>query len=432
MIRDDFMINKFLKNNIIKIIIIFLLSSPILDLMTSLSLNVLNLSFNYIIIFKVLVMFVLIYYLFFISKTKYKKISIIYILLIGIYFLLFSILTIENKPNSYLFYEINNFIRVFYFPINLICIVNIYEENKLNINIKTLSIILFTYIVLIFIPLVTNLGFDSYAYSKEGTIGFFNSTNEIGGILSILLPIGIYYLSSKKIYIIFPLVLIILFTYFSLGTKVPILSMILLITLILIRYIIKLVKEKKLKKILIIFITLLFSFISGIYFIPKTSFYKNLEIHLNYLKVDEVSDIVDTKIIDKFIFSDRISYYTNTKENYNKSSTTEKLLGIGYSENIVNIDLNKTIEMDYFDIFFRYGIIGFLIFFIPYIYILFTIFKKTIKLKKIDNELFTLYISLILILILSLFSGHIIVAPSVSIFVIMILIKLLKKLEVKL
>ncbi len=79
--------------------------------------------------------------------------------------------------------------------------------------------------------------------------------------------------------------------------------------------------------------------------------------------------------------------------------------------------------MDYFDIFYNHGIMGFIIFFIPYIMILINIFKK--KDKLFDFERYMSYISIFLIVILSLFTGHIITAPSVSIVIIYILISLL-------
>ena len=413
-------INKLLDNNISKIVIIFLFSMPFLDLITSLMINTLKFQFNFIVIIKLLFMALFIYYLFFISKTKYKKNSIIYLFLIFIYILSFMIMIINLKGIDSVLYELQNILRNFFYPINLICIFNIYCEKKFNIKIKHISIILLIYILLLFIPTITNLDFSSYAYSKEGSIGWFNSTNEIGAILSILLPISILYLFKLKNKVIIGIILIIsIYTYFSIGTKVPILSIMLIMLIFFIKYLYGIIKQKKYKLLGIISTGCALLLILGFFLIPKTSFYKNIVIHLEFLKVDEISDIADPIIIDKFIFSERISYYSKTKSNYLESSFTEKLLGIGYIENYPISDTNtKTIEMDYFDIFFRHGIVGCLLFFTPFIYILWKIFKKLKDATKIDNELLSLLTSIILILILSLFSGHILVAPSVSIFVI--------------
>lgn len=427
-------IDKFLDKNILKIILYFILLTPFLDLLTSLSLNVLKLSFNYITIIKILFMFLLLYYVLFVLKGKnnIKKYSIYYYLFVLVYFLLYIINIKINKPSSLFIYEIQNIFRTFYFPINLVSLYNIYKSKKMNIDFKTMNFILVFYILLILIPILTNTGFNSYAYSKEGTIGWFNSTNEIGGIISILLPISLYYIFKNKKYFLFLFAtLIILFVIFKMGTKVPVLSIGIIFILWFIRYFIKIMKNKEIKKISLLFVIFVLVVSSLIIVLPKTSFYKNIEIHLTFLKVDEPKDFLNERIIDKFIFSDRISYYTNTKNNFLASNVYEKLVGIGYSENHYNDQESiKLIEMDYYDISFRHGALGFIVFFIPYIYVLKIIYTKTKKMTKIDDELFSLYISLILILSLSLLSGHIIVAPSVSIIVIIILLNILKKLEV--
>ena len=78
------------------------------------------------------------------------------------------------------------------------------------------------------------------------------------------------------------------------------------------------------------------------------------------------------------------------------------------------------IEMDYFDIFYSHGIIGFIIYFSILVYLL----RKKLKVDK-SYEGYMLKTSFILILVLSFFTGHIITAPAVSIIVTIILIKLI-------
>ena len=77
--------------------------------------------------------------------------------------------------------------------------------------------------------------------------------------------------------------------------------------------------------------------------------------------------------------------------------------------------------MDYYDIIFRHGIIGGVIYFIPFLWILILMIKKIKYNFKLDYV-----VSILLILLLSLFSGHMITAPSVSILVAYILIGYLK------
>ena len=79
------------------------------------------------------------------------------------------------------------------------------------------------------------------------------------------------------------------------------------------------------------------------------------------------------------------------------------------------------IEMDYFDIFYHHGIVGFLVYFSIIIYLL----KKKIKFNK-TFEGYMLRTSFFLIVLLSFFTGHIITAPAVSIIVTIIILKIYK------
>ena len=76
------------------------------------------------------------------------------------------------------------------------------------------------------------------------------------------------------------------------------------------------------------------------------------------------------------------------------------------------------VEMDYFDIFYREGIIGFILFFIPVIIVI-TKFLKNYK-NNFDN--LNIFISILLIFLLALFQGHIFITPAISIFVALIFI----------
>ena len=69
--------NKWLDKNIMKIITLFLILGPFFDLTTSLLINVFKINFNFIIIFKLLFLTLIVYYSIFISKNKYKKYSLI-------------------------------------------------------------------------------------------------------------------------------------------------------------------------------------------------------------------------------------------------------------------------------------------------------------------------------------------------------------------
>ena len=310
--------------------------------------------------------------------------------------------------NKDFIYEISNIFRYFFFPIALVSLYILYLDNK-KISFKILSIVFLEYLLLIFIPIITKTGFNSYAYSKVGSIGWFNSTNEIGGIFTILLPFFLKELINKKniiLNIIF--FIIIIFVSFSMGSKVPVITTLLTYLLFIILY---LKNNKEKIKLLVLPFILLISL--SIYLIPKTNFYQNIKIHLDFLEIKNVEDLLTIKNIDHFIFSSRLKFLNETRTNFNNSDLYNHIMGIGYIENYGTDDVNiKTIEMDYFDILYRNGYVGFILYFIPVIYILY-------KIKM--NKKLEIY-SLVLSLILALFQGHILVSPSVSICVIIIML----------
>ena len=399
-------------NNFEKIFIIFLYMGPILDLIAGIMLH-----YNYNITISSIVrlsfMFFSIIYLIF--KVKNKKINI-FLSLIFAYFIIFFVTILITKGTPAISYEIKNLFTTYYFIIMLITLASLYKNKKFNTY--NLFIIYLIYLFFVFIPNIFNIGFNSYYESKEGSAGLFKSANVIGSILSILLPIII--INIKKINIRLIILFIInLYVIFSIGTKVPVLSFILILGINILYYLIYLAKKHNYKILIIILIpTLLITALSIVIF-PKTSFYKNIVIHINYLEKKDNGHISTNHIIDHFIFSERLTFEEKTRKAYNKSTMLEKVFGIGYIENYSTDKVRlKTVEIDYFDIFYRHGIIGFIIFFTPIIIILHGIIKN-IKYKK--KEKLNIILSICLIFILALFQGHILVTPSNSIFAALIL-----------
>lgn len=404
--------NKVIKNNLSKIISIFILIQPVLDLITGICLHVFSLNLTIGIIIRMLFLLFIMYVTTFIYK---KKLSLIYYLIVTFYSIIYLI---NIGTNSHLFGQVQGLLRVFYFPLLLVSFYDLKDEIK--ISTATLFTTLTLYLIFIFIPMTLNLGFKSYEITKSGTLGYYNSANEISGIISILTPIVFMIFNSKGksilkvIYILLYLVVIL-----TIGTKTPLLSLLITIGMTFIYIMIKSYKDKKYKRILSSFIIIVIGIISLIILIPKTNFYKNIKVHLDFLKVEDVTDIMDNgNLIDHFIFSQRVTFLTDRKSIYDNATFQEKLFGIGY---YYNGKKDKQVEMDYFDIYLNHGIIGFIIFFSVYLYIL----VQTTKIKrKLNFNLYMLNVSMLLILFLSLFTGHIITAPAVSLIVVVIIMML--------
>ena len=406
--------NDFIKKNISIIIAIFVLLGPILDLITGLCLHSLGINLTLGIIVRVLfLVFICIITLF----TFKKKNVLIPYLIIGLYFILYTIGMLVFEDTN-LYTEIQNLVKVFYFPILLVSIYSIKDE--IRISNLTLFTVLFTYLILIFIPTLLNLGYDTYEIAKVGTLGFFNSANEISGIISLLTPTMLIVLaSSKNIIPKLVLALIYIVVILMVGTKTQILPLEINIGISVLYLWIKSIKAKNYKNVFISLFAVIILGISLLLVIPKTNFYKNIRIHLDYLELDSITEVfTDKELVDHFIFSSRLKFLDNKAALYNKSNTYLKIFGIGY---LNNYKATKMIEMDYFDILFSHGIVGFIIFFGITVPILVKIVREK---RKVDYEYVMNFTSLLLIIILAFFTGHIITAPSVSLLSIVLLLTL--------
>lgn len=410
--------NAWIKKNFNTLLIIFILLQPILDLITGFGIHIWKMNVTIGIIIRMIFLLVILYSVMFVYK---KKQNWLYYGILIVYGLLYVLGIILFKDGVGLFSEIQGLCRVFYFPVLLIALYSIKDEIK--ISKMTLMVVLVTYLVCILVPNCLNLGFETYEITKAGTLGFFNSANEISGIISLLTPIMILiFVSSKKIIPAVIISCIYLYVILTIGTKTPLLSLGITIFFTYLWFIYNAVKVKKYKRIGISLIALVLFTIALILILPKTTFYKNIETHLNYLKLDNVTEVFeDEKLVDHFIFSSRLKFMKERQQDYMDGNIYQKLFGIGYLNNQKDA---KAVEMDYFDIYYNHGIIGFILFFGIYGYFFYLIMKER---RKLDFEQYMLYISILLSIFLSFFTGHIITAPAVSILVTVLLLMLVKQ-----
>ena len=409
--------NKYLEKNISKIVSIFILLQPILDLITGLCVNLLDFNITIGIIIRILFLALIMYVTTFVFK---KKLSLWIYISIIFYSIFYLIGIFIYKDGSY-FTEIQGLVKAFYFPILLISLYEI--RNEIKISNLTLVITLFTYLMCIFIPSILNIGFKTYQIAKIGTLGFYNSANEISGIISLLTPIMFILILGKNKYLIKGLMLLVyLIVILMMGTKTPLLSLCITLGSIFIYYMYHCIKKKTYKPIIYSVLLILVGFASLVLVLPKTNFYKNIEIHLDYLEVDNVFEVfTEYELVDHFIFSQRLTFLENKNDLYLKSSAYEKIFGIGYT---YKNKVTKAIEMDYFDIFYSHGIIGFALYFGIYLYVLSQIFKA--KQTHTYTRCMQL-VALLLILVLSMFTGHIITGPAVSLIAAILIIMLAKR-----
>ena len=405
------MMKKIINND--KFLKIFLFMQPFLDVLAAVLIynNVDNFVTSLI---RLVFMGLMVLYLYF-GEYENKKKTLIYVSTLIMTIIIHTLIMVFDKDMSVFMYEFKNTISTYYFVFLLISLGVIYKDNK--ISKKELMYLWIIYVLLTFIPNVLDIGFKSYSHSKTGMTGWFYSANVVGSILVIILPIILSEIKKLPKLLIVILGALVLYSVFSLGTKTPVLGLGIILFFNLLYYVYKLFKSKKKKSIVIIFSSLILLCGVSAYVIPKTSFYENLKIHYNFLKKNDVK-IFSKEFLDHFVFSQRLSMEERTRHNYNKSHIQEKIFGIGYIENYSTDSVNlKIVEMDYFDIFYREGIIGFILFFIPVIYMIVMFFKN----NSINFVSVNMFISILLIMLLALFQGHIFITPAISIFVALIL-----------
>ena len=393
--------NKYLKDNLSLILKIFLYLQPVIDLLTGIMINYFNISLTIGIIIRLLFLLFIIYFYLFVrnNNSKYK---LIYLISVLVFIIISTILIIINKDVHVLNYELTNILKVFYFPI----LITIVDKKDIKITIKDIVNVGIIYLGWITIPNIFNISYNSYTQGKIGSVGLFNSGNEISAILSIITPFLIYYLFNKNNnYIKVLLILLIAYNYFTVGSKIIIISLVLSIIFNIYLYL----KNNKVdnKKIIIGIISLVLLTLLGIYIIPKTNFYYNIRLHLSFLGINSFNDIFSYNFFNRFVFSDRLTYLANVNEVFIKSGFLSKLFGVGFITNYsTDLVSAKLIEMDLFDIFYRVGIMGMILFIIPVV----NCVKDVIKSKDL-----ILIFTIILSLIISICVGHTLIAPSVSI-----------------
>jgi hypothetical protein len=298
------------------------------------------------------------------------------------------------------FYELKNILKIFYFPIILMVFYSLLKDKGKFIDKNILLISLGIYSFVIVFAFLTHTSFNSYSDIKLGNSGYFYAANEIGNIIAILLPFCFNYVFNKiNVSKIFYFILIVT-AILILGTKTPFISLVICS----VYYISKLINRDNILKmgplliIGIIFIVIL---------LMSTPIYKNVIIYCNYLKVDSIKSFVaDINNFDHLFFGLRLKLLRENTIIYLNSGIYNQLFGIGY------INHSKLVEMDFFDILYRQGIMGFISYFTTIIYL----FSNGKKFFNVD------YIfPLILIMLIASIAGHVLVAPAVSIFVATIL-----------
>lgn len=364
---------------------------PFIDLITSFTERINGNIVSIGTIFKgILILFSGIYILF-ITKSKYKNKSIIYYLLLSI----FSIIHILIGNNSYVS-SVTQLIKFMFLPIIFIFLLNYNDDYKISyIELKKiLKYNVFFILTTILIAKLTNTGFNSYSDTvTTGVVGWYYSANEISGIITILFPLFLEDILKNNKYS-FILVMYVIFMMMMLGTKTPLLGVLISLIALFIHILFKDKNKKNIFKI--------------VFFISYTVILFFNSSYLSNLNSGRYTSTTNA------VFSSRDVYLNNTTREYINSNLEGKLFGLGSMSNKV---LEKYVEMDFYDLLYRYGIIGFIIFVIPFFRIILKMMEYALShLKNYNYDKMILILITMLSLLIAFFAGHILSAPAVSIY----------------
>lgn len=410
---------------------IFLLIQPLLDLFTSLMTRYINVPITIGMIVRGLFLFAMVIYLVFINKSVHKKKSIIYLGILCIFGIIYLVTKDGIFNLSFLKTEITYLFKYMYFPIIALCLINVFDELQLKKEkiFKICIIEAIIYSMLIILPEITNTAFSSYNNSNKGTVGWFYAANEIGAIMVAIFPFLYYLLFERegivKIALTFTIVIL---AMTLLGTKTSFLGMLITEVIYALYFLFNYKKNRAYGlKWSIIIIVISFGLIPNI---PAVKNLQNAISKYSYVEKEKNdSDKINSKYavkspstqrLIKVALSGRDKFFFNTLEIYDNAKIDDKLFGVGFvnRSEINNQKIEKLIEIDPLDVFFHYGIIGFIIYFSPLVYIVYrtikSIFKNKFRLSffKLTN----IYVIGIITMI-SMIAGHVYSAPAVSIYI---------------
>ncbi|MFA2810428.1 O-antigen ligase family protein [Bacillus mycoides] len=470
-------------------LLFFIILQPVLDLLTSLSIVLLKSNATVGILVRFLIMAVGGIYILIQAKEKENRKFLIYLILLAV---VLGIGFINNKlvKNPIVLSEEVKFVaKALYIYIMLGSYILALKslKKKVNISDKVRNSIVYSTLIInaiMVISISTSTDFGSYQWMKVGSRGWFYAGNELGSILAIIFPIVVLYSiqktkSVKHVLYWIPSLLMI-YSLIQVGTKVGMGSIGATLAAAIGIIVLQLLFDRRNpnKRSLVLNGLIAIVLLAGVVGTFKmTPLAQNMGIHNNYLseqnvaqqgqKEKEIKEKIKKeekqhkvekpeekakveaevkKELEKeqkkenqenLIFSGRQVYEERHKQFFKEAPMSQKLFGMGYAGNFKYNEQKepdpKLIEMDFHDWFYDFGIIGFALMMIPFIYYGVRILLAFVtRFKEIFNVKYGMITaSLVLALGIAYIAGHILTAPGVGIYFVVVLACLIVDLEIE-
>lgn len=412
-----------------KIIKWFYILLPIIEVITSYMVIHMNTSITIGLVYKTLFLIYALVYLIFVNKDKRKSTYGI-IALVGLSVLVNFFTTIESFTISNIIVKISELCKYITFPIVMLFFYK-YIKNGNKIHLRTLVYSATVYSVVMIIAQLTGTEYPTYSGTSEfGHSGWYYSGNEISALLAMFYPIIIYFASKyRNGGMIFALSTT---TYglLALGTKASFVALAITIITIFMFEIFMIIKtrSKLSKNMLFTVFILLIVLIASAPYSPSLKYVtERINIAKSSVITVEGEEVTTNKVLESFVYNGRQLDVEEQSIKYKNSSLVEKIFGlkdvnrIRSEEGIFNV-----IERDLHDIFFIYGIFGVIVYFLPILLIAIGFVKRLFsKFKTECNEKnFVMGISIVICLGISFIAGHVLLAPTVVMFLCVVLSKI--------
>lgn len=310
-------------------------------------------------------------------RCRHDKLCTKFVFILLIYLLLYSMVVLTNGYSlTKILYFLSKPITSFLFYIYFLMLIKQQKYNKYLLKIFKLSFLFFSANIVIGI-----FGFGFASYKDMGGIGrcgFFYAINELSVVVAVLFPISLYYVKTHCSFIFYFLFSIFLLALsFILSTKT---SMLVAISSIL--YIMYSYGNKIEKKIVVFSIIAIIVSCITIFSILVSS---DLKVFQRFSYFMDKDGLLVAFTSGRLIYWDEKSYI------YYASGLITKVFGLGGCQ---------TVEMDPLDALLNFGLLGFILIIILYTKIIYNAFKCKFYYSK------AIMFSNILLVLISIFSGH--------------------------
>lgn len=437
------------KINIENILCAYIILCPILDIISFLFRNKFNTNYSPSTFIRPIISIIVIMYLFIKKDKKFKLYSILAALIYGVYAIIHLYIFEKVKTGSSYsnaIHEAQYLINYSFMILNLFIYIYVFknkDNSKLKLSVLWSACI---YIISIYISIITKTSSHTYIYEEIGYKGWFESGNSLGAILILLMFVYITFIKDKKHRkIAIPiLILNMIFLTTLIGTRVGLLGVITVLSLYaIVQVFIGLLKNKKVDKKIIICISIavvaigILVTIFGSATIERRKHLKNIE-----------NDIIDTSLEDKSHITGDLLKIKNKiddgtlEEGYMSESQKQSILDLYNTANQLNVTNNDqraqqliynlalvknqknlvliifgngymanfrelVLEMEIPAFLFNFGILGFMLYFVPFLSIfIYGVYIAIKNIRKIDDEYLMLLLGSGFTFALSFFSGY--------------------------